>query len=293
MLRRLLGENIGLQLEAEAALGLVKVDPVQLEQAVINLAVNARDAMPGGGRLTIETRNAVLDEGYVEQHPDARPGRYVRVAVSDSGHGMDAATQARIFEPFFTTKGPGRGTGLGLAMVYGFVKQSGGHIDTESEVGRGTTFKVYLPRADETTPSSRSAQDIVMLPGGTETILLVEDQDAVRLFARQVLLAGGYAVLEARGGEEAFQVAQQCPGPIHLLVTDVVMPRMSGPQLAELLVRDRPDLRVLFVSGYADEATTRCEMAEAGSAFLQKPFNRVRLAQKVREVLDTNTADCR
>jgi CheY-like chemotaxis protein len=293
MLRRLLGENIGLQLEADAALGLVKVDPVQLEQAVINLAVNARDAMPGGGRLTIETRNAELDQGYVEQHPDARPGRYVRVAVSDSGHGIDAATQARIFEPFFTTKGPGRGTGLGLAMVYGFVKQSGGHIDTESEVGCGTTFKVYLPRADETVPSGRSSQDFVMLPKGTETILLVEDQDAVRLFARQVLLAGGYTVLEARGGEEAFQVAQQCLGPIHLLVTDVVMPRMSGPQLAELLARDRPDLRVLFVSGYADEAMTRCGMAEASSAFLQKPFNRVRLAQKVREVLDTDTAGCR
>jgi PAS domain S-box-containing protein len=293
MLLRLLGENIGLRLETDAALGLVKVDPVQFEQAVINLAINARDAMPGGGRLTIETCNAELDESYVGQHPDTRPGRYVLVAVSDTGHGMDAATQARLFEPFFTTKGPGRGTGLGLAMVYGFVKQSGGHIDTESEVGRSTTFKVYLPRTDETVPSSRSSQDFVMLPRGTETILLVEDQDAVRVFARQVLQAGGYTVLEARGGEEAFQVAQQCPGPIHLLVTDVVMPRMSGLQLAELLARDRPEMRVLLVSGYADEAMTRCGVAAAGSAFLQKPFNRVRLAQKVREVLDTDTADCR
>jgi PAS domain S-box-containing protein len=287
MLLRLLGENIGLRLEADAALGLVKVDPGQFEQAVINLAVNARDAMPGGGRLTIETRNAELDEADVGHHPDSRPGRYVLVAVSDTGHGMDAATRARIFEPFFTTKGPGRGTGLGLAMVYGFVKQSGGHIDAESEVGRGATFKVYLPRTDETVHSGRSSHEFALLPRGTETILLVEDQDAVRIFARHVLLAGGYTVLEARDGEEAFRVAQQCQGPIHLLVTDVVMPRMSGPQLAKLLARDRPGLRVLFVSGYADEAITRGRLPEADSAFLQKPFNPVRLARKVREVLDT------
>jgi PAS domain S-box-containing protein len=293
MLLRLLGENIGLRLEADAALGLVKVDPGQFEQAVINLAVNARDAMPGGGRLTIETRNAELDEGYAGQHPDARPGRYVRVAVSDTGHGMDAATRARIFEPFFTTKGPGQGTGLGLAMVYGFVKQSGGHIDAESDVGRGTTFKVYLPRTDDVVRPARPSEDFVVLPRGTETVLLVEDQDAVRTFARHVLLAGGYVVLEARDGEEAVGVAQQCRGPIHLLVTDVVMPRMSGPQLAERLARDRPELRVLFVSGYADEAITRCGVSEAGSAFLQKPFTPVRLAQKVREVLDTDAADRR
>jgi PAS domain S-box-containing protein len=293
MLLRLLGESIGLRLEADAALGLVKVDPGQFEQAVINLAVNARDAMPDGGGLTIETGNAELDEGYVGQHPDARPGRYVLVAVSDTGHGMDAATRARIFEPFFTTKGPARGTGLGLAMVYGFVKQSGGHIEAESEVGRGTTFKVYLPRTDETVLSGRSSQDSVVLPGGTETILLVEDQDAVRLFARHVLLAGGYTVLEARDGEEAFRVAQQCQGPIHLLVTDVVMPRMSGPQLAELLARERRELRALFMSGYADEAITGCGVAEAGSAFLEKPFNPAQLARKVRMLLDTSTADRR
>jgi PAS domain S-box-containing protein len=293
MLLRLIGENIGLRLEVDAALGRVKVDPGQFEQAVINLAVNARDAMPGGGRLTIETRNAELNESYVEQHPDAKPGRYVLVAVSDTGHGMDAATRARIFEPFFTTKGPGRGTGLGLAMVYGFVKQSGGHIDAESDVGRGTTFKVYLPRTDETVPFGRSSQDLVMLPAGAETILLVEDQDAVRNFARHVLLAEGYTVLEARDGEEASRVAQQCQGPIHLLVTDVVMPRMSGPHLAELLAQDRPELRVLFVSGHADEAVARCGVPEAGGAFLQKPFNPIQLARKVREVLDTDTADRR
>jgi PAS domain S-box-containing protein len=290
LLLRLIGEDIGLRLEAGAALGPVKVDPGQFEQAVINLAVNARDAMPRGGRLTIETRNAELGEGYVEQHPDARPGRYVVVAVSDTGHGMDPATRARIFEPFFTTKAPGRGTGLGLAMVYGFVKQSGGHIEVDSEVGTGTTFKVYLPRTEETAPSGRPPQDLVTIPGGTETILLVEDQDAVRTFARHVLLARGYTVLEARDGEEAFWVAQQRQGLIHLLLTDVVMPRMSGRQLADLLAPDRREMRVLFVSGHAEEAVTRYGVPEAGGAFLQKPFSQVQLARKVREVLDTGTA---
>jgi PAS domain S-box-containing protein len=293
MLLRLLGENIGIRLETDAGLGMVKVDRSQFEQAVINLAVNARDAMPAGGQLTIETRNALLDEEYVAQHPDARPGRYVVIAVRDNGGGMDPATQARVFEPFFTTKGPGKGTGLGLAMVYGFVKQSGGHIEVASEVGRGTTFKVYLPRTDETVRSRRLPEDAVALPGGTETILLVEDQDAVRTFARRVLLAGGYTVLEARDGEEALGVAQQYTAPIHLLLTDVVMPRMSGPQLAELLARDRPGLRVLFVSGYADEANSRCGVMEGGGAFLQKPFNPVRLTRKVREVLDTEMGDRR
>jgi PAS domain S-box-containing protein len=293
LLQRLLGEDIGIRLAADAALGLVKVDPGQFEQAVINLAVNSRDAMPSGGRLTIETRNVELDEGDVEQHPDARPGRHVLVAVSDSGHGMDAATQARIFEPFFTTKGPSRGTGLGLAMVYGFVKQSGGHIEVESVAGFGTTFKVYLPRTDETVPSGRSSQDRVTIPGGTETILLVEDQDAVRTFARHVLLAAGYTVLEARDGDEAFWVAQQRQGPIHLLVTDVVMPRMSGRQLADLLARDRPETRVLFMSGHADDTITHYRVQETGGAFLQKPFNPVQFAQKVREVLDADKADRR
>jgi PAS domain S-box-containing protein len=293
MLLRLLGENVGLRLEADAALGLAKVDPGQFEQAVVNLAVNARDAMPGGGQLTIETRNADLDEAYVGQHPDAKPGRYVLVGVSDTGHGMDAATRTRIFEPFFTTKGPGRGTGLGLAMVYGFVKQSGGHIEVESTEGHGTTFKVYLPRTDETVPFDRPSQEFAMLPGGTETILLVEDQDAVRFFARHLLLSVGYTVLEARDGEEACRVAQQCQGPIHLLVTDVVMPRMGGPRLAELLTRDRPDLRVLFMSGHVDEGLKHTGVPEAGAPFLQKPFKPVRLARKVREVLDAALANRR
>jgi PAS domain S-box-containing protein len=285
MLLRLIGEDVGLRLDAAPALGLVKVDPGQFEQAVINLAVNARDAMPQGGRLTIETRNADVDEAYARQHPDVRPGRYVLVAVSDTGHGMDSATRARIFEPFFTTKGLGRGTGLGLAMVYGFVKQTGGHIEVESTVGRGTTFKVYLPCTDEAIPGGRSSQDLVTMPGGAETILLVEDQDAVRSYARHVLLAGGYTVLEARDGEDALAVARQGQDPIHLLVTDVVMPRMSGRQLADLLTRERPEMRVLLMSGHADEDTTRGGVAADG-AFLQKPFNPAGLARKVREVLD-------
>ncbi len=288
MLLRLLGEDIDIRLETNAALGRVKVDPGQFEQAVINLAVNARDAMPEGGQLTIAARNVEVDESPIEPCPDATPGRYIMVTVSDTGHGMDAATQARIFEPFFTTKGPGRGTGLGLAMVYGFVKQSGGHIDVQSAVGRGATFRIYLPRTDETIPAGKSApQDFAMLPRGTETILLVEDQDAVRNFARKVLLSRGYSVLEARDGDEGLRVAQQFQASIHLLLTDVIMPRMSGPRLAELLTHDRPGLRVLFVSGYTEEAMTHSGVPERGSAFLQKPFNPVQLAQKVREVLDT------
>jgi CheY-like chemotaxis protein len=249
--------------------------------------------MPEGGRLTIETHNADLDEDYVRQHPDARPGRHVLVVLRDSGQGMDPVIRARIFEPFFTTKGPSQGTGLGLAMVYGFVKQSGGHIEAESEVGCGTTFKIYLPPTDEIVPSGRSSEDFAALPGGTETILLVEDQDAVRIFARHVLLAVGYTVLEARDGEEALRVAQQCLDPIGLLVTDVVMPRMGGRQLAELLGRDRPELRLLFMSGYAEGASTRGGASDAGSAFLQKPFTPIQLARMVRAVLDTDTADRR
>jgi two-component system, cell cycle sensor histidine kinase and response regulator CckA len=285
----LLGENIALRVEADAGLGRVNVDPGQCEQAVINLAVNARDAMPAGGRLTIATRNLELDEGYAAEHPDARPGRYVLVSVSDTGHGMDATTVARMFEPFFTTKGPGRGTGLGLAMVYGFVRQSGGHIDAESGVGRGATFKVYLPRVDEGVRFGKSCQENASLPRGTETILLVEDQDAVRDFARRVLRGAGYTVLEARDGEDALRVARQRQGSIDLLVTDVVMPRMGGPPLAKLLAQDRPGLRVLFMSGYADDAISRCGSPGAVGSFLQKPFDPVRLACMVREVLDAET----
>jgi PAS domain S-box-containing protein len=283
LLQRLIGEDVELALVAAPGLGLTTVDPGQFEQAVINLAVNARDAMSGGGRLTIATRNADLDVGH---HPEVRPGRYVLVAVTDTGCGMDEATRARVFEPFFTTKEPGKGTGLGLAMVYGFVMQSGGHVEVDSEPGRGTTFRVYLPRTEAGNAPPKSSPDLHKLPKGTETVLLVEDEDAVRALARLVLQTSGYTVLEARDGQDGMWVAQQHASPIHLLVTDLVMPRMSGRQLADLLVRERPGLRVLFMSGYTDEVMLSHGVGAAGVSFLQKPFSPSGLAQRVREVLD-------
>jgi CheY-like chemotaxis protein len=286
LLNRLIGEDIELVLVPDPELGLAKIDPGQFEQAVINLAVNARDAMPRGGRLTIETGNAELDEDYAARHAEVRPGSYVRVAVRDTGCGMDPTTMARIFEPFFTTKGAGKGTGLGLAMIYGFVKQSGGHIEVFSEAGRGTTFNVYLRRARETTPSGKPSPELLKIPKGTETVLLVEDEGAVRTLSRMILQSSGYAVLEARDGQEGVWVAQQHAGAIHLLVTDLVMPRMSGRRLADLLVEARPGLRVLFLSGYTDEAVVRHGGLGASHAFLQKPFTPMSLARKVREVLD-------
>jgi PAS domain S-box-containing protein len=286
LLERLIGEDIELVLVPDPGLGLAKVDPGHFEQAIINLAVNARDAMSHGGRLVLETHNAELDTDYAERYPDVRPGQYVSVVVRDTGHGMDEAIKARIFEPFFTTKGPGKGTGLGLAMVYGFVKQSGGHIEVESEPGRGTTFRVYLPRAEETFPSSKSSPDLLKTARGTETVLLVEDEDAVRTLSRIVLQASGYTVLEARDGLEAVALAQQHQGPIDLLLTDLVMPRMSGRQLADVLVQVRPRLRILFMSGYTDEILRRHGEGGAEVALLEKPFAPIALARKVREVLD-------
>jgi PAS domain S-box-containing protein len=286
LLKRLLGEDIEFTLTPGPALGLAKIDPGQFEQAIINLAVNARDAMPQGGRLVIETRNTELDTAFALGRTEVKPGRYVLVSVRDTGHGMDEATKARIFEPFFTTKEPGKGTGLGLAMVYGFVKQSGGHIEVQSTPGQGSTFEVYLPRAAETTPASKSSPDMLVAPKGTETILLVEDEDSLRNLSRLILQASGYTVLEARDGQEAIWVAEQHSASIHLLVTDVVMPRMSGRQLADMLAQTRPDLAVLYMSGYTDEAVLRHGVFEAGVAFLQKPFTPIGLARKVREVLD-------
>jgi CheY-like chemotaxis protein len=210
----------------------------------------------------------------------------VLVSISDSGHGMDEATKARIFEPFFTTKEVGKGTGLGLAMVYGFVKQSDGHIDVESEVGRGTTFKIYLPRALEVGSLANSSAGVSKIPKGTETVLLVEDEDAVRNLFRLVLQSSGYTVLLARHGEEAIRIAEEYEGSIHILVTDLIMPRMSGRQLADRLIQSRPATRILFMSGYTDEAVVRHGVLEASVAFLQKPFSPIDLAQKVREVLD-------
>jgi PAS domain S-box-containing protein len=286
MLQRLIGEDVELVMAAGPDLGRVRADRSQLEQVIVNLAVNARDAMPRGGRLIIETANVDLDDTYVRRHPGGHPGPHVMLAVSDTGIGMDGATQARIFDPFFTTKEQGKGTGLGLATVYGIVKQSSGNIWVYSEPGRGSTFKIYLPLLDEqAAPTPRVARD---LPArGSETILLVEDEEDVRGLARDACLRYGYNVLEARTPEQALTIGRSHRGPLQLLVTDVVMPGLSGRELATQLLRLRPDLRVLFISGYTDDAVVRSRALPMPSAFLQKPFSPAALARKVREVLDT------
>jgi two-component system, cell cycle sensor histidine kinase and response regulator CckA len=284
LLGRLLGEDVRFTTTLAAKLGAVKVDPGQLEQIIMNLAVNARDAMPRGGRLTIETANVELDEAYVRGHPLAQPGRYVMLAVTDTGVGMDAATQARIFEPFFTTKEPGKGTGLGLATVHGIVKQHGGSIWVYSEPGRGTSFKIYLPRVDE--PVSPHVATPAEAVGGSETVLVTEDVAAVRAVAKQMLERQGYTVLEAPDGEAAITLVEQYAEVIHLLLTDVVMPDVSGRELATRLQALRPHLKVLYMSGYTDDAIVRHGILEEGIAYLQKPFTPDTLARKVRAVLD-------
>ncbi|MEO2091664.1 MAG: PAS domain S-box protein, partial [Gemmataceae bacterium] len=283
LLRRLIGADVELTLGLDPAAGCARVDPGQFEQAVVNLAVNARDAMPDGGRLTVETHGVELT---APSHPEVRPGRYVLVTVSDTGHGMDAATMARIFEPFFTTKERGKGTGLGLAMVYGFVKQSGGHVEVDSEVGRGTTFRVYLPHTEAAGGTAESPARPVPASGGTETVLLVEDEESVRDLVRIILRSNGYTVLEARDGQDGLDVARRLAGRIDLLVTDLVMPRLSGRRLAEQLTTARPGLRVLFLSGYAEDEAGPPIARGPDVAFLQKPFTPASLARKVREVLD-------
>jgi CheY-like chemotaxis protein len=263
-------------------------DPGQIEQVIMNLAVNARDAMPQGGRLTIETCNVALDESYTLGQPEVQPGRYVLLAVSDTGVGIDAATQARVFEPFFTAKGE-RGTGLGLATVYGIVKQSGGHIAVYSEPGVGTTLKVYLPRMTGAR-SGKSLHGPADLPSGTETILLVEDDEGVRALGRLVLQRCGYTVLEADNGTAALRVALNHPGQIDLAVTDVVIPGIGGREFAARLADLRPALRVLYLSGYTDDAVVRHGVLESEVEFLQKPFAPAALAQKVRDILDRQAA---
>ncbi len=286
MLRRLIGEDIVLRTALDPAIAPVKADPGQLQQVLMNLSVNARDAMPQGGRLTIETQNVTLDDTYAETHPGVRPGQYVMLAVSDTGTGMDAKTKARIFEPFFTTKGAGKGTGLGLAVVHGVITQSEGHIDVYSEVGRGTTFKIYLPAVKERLPTGKSFHGLHSMPRGSERVLLVEDEDAVRALARLVLASCGYTVLEAADGREAVRAAEHDSGRIDLVVSDVVMPHLGGRQLVEQLAAVKPGMKVLFLSGYTDDAIVRHGVLEAEYAFLQKPFTPTALAQKVREVLD-------
>ncbi|MHB8654282.1 MAG: response regulator [Terriglobia bacterium] len=286
MLRRLIGEDINLVPISSGGLGRVKADVGQMEQIIMNLAVNARDAMPKGGKLTIETADVVLDDTYARKHLAVTPGPYVMLAVSDTGCGMDAATQARIFEPFFTTKPPGKGTGLGLATVYGIVKQSGGSIWMYSELGRGSTFKVYLPRVDDMVAQMKLSHANAGDCRGTETILVVEDEDTIRSLVRGILVSRGYTVLEANGGVGGLSICQQYPHTIHLLLTDVVMPRMSGPELAGKMASLRPETKVLFMSGYTNKAIGQDGLLEKSTAFIEKPFTPQALAKKVREVLD-------
>jgi signal transduction histidine kinase/CheY-like chemotaxis protein len=287
LLRRLIGEHITLVAERSPGLGHVLADPTQLEQVIVNLAVNARDAMPQGGRLIFRTTTAEFDEQSVRSHPGLHPGRYVTLEVEDSGHGMDAETRARIFEPFFTTKEPGKGTGLGLATVYGIIKQSGGGIYVESEVGRGTIFTIYLPRVDGTVQLSAEETAPVAVLAGTETVLLVEDEDDVRELAREILEAHGYRVLAVSEPLRALHIAESHQEPIHLLLTDVVMPNMSGRALADRMIRRWPHLKVLYISGYTDEAIVHHGVLESGANLIPKPFTAEALARGVREALNT------
>ncbi len=287
MLRRLIGEDVDLVTVLDPALAYVWADAGQLEQVVMNLAVNARDAMPRGGKLTIETSNVELDEEYARLHTPVRPGRYVMIAVSDTGVGMDAATRSRIFEPFFTTKERGKGTGLGLATVYGIVKQSGGYIWAYSEPGKGSTFKIYLPPADQSLLPEEDRVGETPSVRGTETVLLVEDEESVRTLSRAILESYGYRVLEAAGAEEAIETVRAYQQPIHLLLTDVIMPSMGGPDLASRIRTLRPGIKVLYMSGYTDETIFRHGHLEQGRLFLQKPFTPEALARKVREALRT------
>jgi two-component system cell cycle sensor histidine kinase/response regulator CckA len=287
ILHRLIGENIELNVSVQPSLGHVKADPGQIEQILINLAVNARDAMPQGGRLTIEARNVELDDSYKDVHQQVVPGPYVMLTVGDSGSGMDRDTQARIFDPFFTTKELGKGTGLGLATVYGIVKQSGGYIWVYSEVAKGTVFKIYLPRVEQSTKAikRRESKEAEAVFRGCETILLAEDSESLREMACEYLESVGFTVLEAASGPEALQKAKEFDRPIHLLLTDVVMPEMTGPELAKQMTALFPGIKIIFTSGYTDDAIARQGVLDPGVAFIPKPYRPKALAHKIREVL--------
>jgi len=286
MLRRVIGEDIELVTLLAEDLGRVKTDPGQIEQVILNLAVNARDAMPSGGKLTIETANVELDETYARRHVAVTPGRYVMLAVSDTGVGMTPEVRDRVFEPFFTTKEKGKGTGLGLSTVYGIVKQSEGNIWIYSEPGHGTTFKIYLPQAEE--PLEEVKEKVVgeELPRGSETVLVVEDEEEVRKVAARILRGQGYKVLEASNGADTLMICKEQKEPIHLILTDVVMPKMSGCELAKCISSIRPEIKVLYMSGYTDNTITHNGILEEGMKYIQKPFTMGALAGKVREVLD-------
>jgi two-component system cell cycle sensor histidine kinase/response regulator CckA len=284
MLGRLIGEDIDLAIVPGVDLGQVKADPGQLEQVVMNLCLNAKDAMAEGGLLRIETANADLDASHASRHEPIAPGRYVMLAVSDTGPGITKETLSKIFEPFFTTKEPGKGTGLGLAMVYGIVKQAGGYVWAYSEMGHGTTFKLYLPRIDEAI-AVPAVQEPPMPSRGSETILLVEDEGSLRAIAREILEEHGYRVIEAASGNEALEMVHRHPDPIHLLLTDVVMPGMNGRALFESLVSVRPDLAVLYMSGYTDDVIAHRGVFEPGTLVLAKPFTALALLRRVREAL--------
>jgi two-component system cell cycle sensor histidine kinase/response regulator CckA len=284
-----IGENIELEVQTDPQLGNIEADPGQLEQVLLNLALNARDAMPAGGKLTITTANLHLNEAYADRRVIVKPGRYVQVVVSDTGCGMDQQTQSRVFEPFFTTKEPGKGTGLGLASVYGIVKQSGGYIWVYSEPGHGTVFKIYLPMVEAATESSRYAGRGEELPRGSETILMVEDDAALREVTYDFLQHVGYRVIPSGSPDEALQLAELHEGPIDFLLTDMIMPKMKGHQLAARLGETRPEMKVLFVSGYTDRILREGvhEVLEGGVAFLQKPYTHHALVRKIRETLDS------
>jgi PAS domain S-box-containing protein len=284
ILARVVGEDVEVRIALHADSGKVHADPHQLEQVIMNLAVNARDAMPGGGTLLLETADVERDGSYARSHPGTRAGRYVMVAVSDTGMGMDEETERQIFEPFFTTKEAGKGTGLGLPMVQGIVAQSGGYIDVESQPGRGTTFKVYLPALAEAAAAAEMPAAVPLM-GGSETVLVVEDQAEVRAYAVDVLKGYGYRVVDAESADDALSYCAREPDRIHLLLTDVVMPNMSGRELANRLERMRPGIKVLFMSGYTDDIILRHGMLEEGVLFIGKPFSPAELAGKIRAVL--------